>query len=99
MLKYQIKATYMTGNSFGSSIETFVLEEIWSDILIVKENLKRIKEHYNNYKNSCDGADSIILLFDNGDEWKFWPPWIGYFERLDEIEAVFYKDPELKISF
>ena len=31
---------------------------------------------------------SIIIKTDNGKDYQFWPPWIGYFERLFTAEIV-----------
>ena len=48
--KYRIKISYQTGNSFGSEDTTDYLEITWDDIDIAKENLQRIREHYEMYK-------------------------------------------------
>jgi hypothetical protein len=47
--KYYIEIYYETGNSFGSQDETSRLELTWDNLDIAKENVKRIKEHYEWY--------------------------------------------------
>ena len=41
-MKYQIKLSYTTGNSFGSEEREELLEYVWENIEIARENLKRI---------------------------------------------------------
>lgn len=53
-MKYEIQIEYQTGNSFGRSDETSVINDIsWNDLDVAKENLKRIKNHYK-WINSYD---------------------------------------------
>ena len=49
-MSYQIKYTYKTGNSFGSHNEEGILEFTWATLELAKENLIRIKEHYEFYQ-------------------------------------------------
>lgn len=51
MAEYRIKISYATGNSFGSEYTTDYLELTWQNIDTAKENLLRIKEHYEMYRN------------------------------------------------
>jgi hypothetical protein len=46
MKKYKIEISYSTGDSFGIHDEIRSLELTFDNIEIAKENLKRIKEHY-----------------------------------------------------
>lgn len=48
---YQIRIHYSTGDSFNTYNEEQVLEYEWKNLNIVKENLKRIKNHYDWYSN------------------------------------------------
>lgn len=52
---YKIKVEYRTGNSFGNHDETDYVDLGWENLDIVKENLKRITEHYEWYRdiNNC----------------------------------------------
>jgi hypothetical protein len=54
-MEYRIKISYQTGDSFHSEDAEDYLELTWKNIDIAKENLQRIKEHYEMYKgiNSC----------------------------------------------
>jgi hypothetical protein len=49
MNKYRINISYYTGNSFGSEDVEETLDPIWENLDIAKENLIRIKEHYQMY--------------------------------------------------
>lgn len=48
---YKIKVYYKTGSSFGSNDEIDYVDLGWENIEIVKENMKRIKEHYRWYED------------------------------------------------
>lgn len=54
-MKYKIKITYDTGDSFKTErgLEEFI-EGSWQNLDIVTENLNRIKEHYEYYE-LCTG--------------------------------------------
>lgn len=51
---YKIKISYQTGNSFGSEDTEVTLDYGWEDVNVVTQNLKRIKEHYELYKEMAD---------------------------------------------
>ncbi len=51
-MKYKIKISYQTGDSFGSEDTVDYLELTWDNLENAKENLQRIKEHYNFYKST-----------------------------------------------
>lgn len=44
--KYYIEVIYQTGNSFNHWIEVNILEMTWDNLDIAKENLQRIRDHY-----------------------------------------------------
>jgi hypothetical protein len=46
---YKIKISYRTGNSYTSSDEVDFIQMEWNSLDIVKENLNRIKSHYQMY--------------------------------------------------
>lgn len=46
MTSYKIKITYTTGNSLGQKSTTEDLELTWENLDNAKDNLNRIKEHY-----------------------------------------------------
>lgn len=135
-MKYQIKYYYQTGDSFGSSDETGILEMKWENLDVAKANLQRIKEHYemvlaissasweirtgkrndtrkditNKYQNKdwfvndkdyTMRENCIILYADNGNLWRFWCPWCGYFERLHSAEIIHVEleNDNMKINF
>jgi hypothetical protein len=47
--KYKIHYEYQTGDSFGHHDENGDIEVKWDNLDIAKENLQRIKEHYQYY--------------------------------------------------
>lgn len=49
--KFKIKYGYQTGNAFGSESLEDELEMDWSNLDVVKANLKRIEEHCQQYKD------------------------------------------------
>ncbi|MHA1220022.1 MAG: hypothetical protein ACTSO5_15285 [Candidatus Heimdallarchaeaceae archaeon] len=53
-MKNRIRIDYRTGNSFGSEDTSDFLEGHWENLDVAKENLKRIREHYEWYQ-SIDG--------------------------------------------
>lgn len=53
-MRYKIEYNYYTGNSFGSEDSTGVLELEWEDLQVVKDNLKRIQEHWKYYSAKED---------------------------------------------
>jgi len=50
-MKYQIKIYYQTGDSYSNNDETIYLELTWNNLDVAKENLQRIKEHYEMYND------------------------------------------------
>jgi hypothetical protein len=101
---YKIKYYYETGDSFSIEDREDVLEFEWNDLKTAEECLRRIREHYEWYtskESAFFGKEkekpkwhnvntdlSINLPMDNGKEVEFWPPWIGYFEKLYEAEII-----------
>ena len=59
-MKYTIRVEYKTGDSFSDGDESIDLDE-WENLDIAKENLQRIKEHYEYYrfKNDPWAGDKI----------------------------------------
>lgn len=48
-MKYKIKIDYSTGDSFNSYNEIRYIDLEWSNLDVAKENLQRIREHYQQY--------------------------------------------------
>lgn len=46
-MAYTISIRYQTGNSFGTEDEVHELDKTWDNIHVVRENLCRIRDHYN----------------------------------------------------
>jgi len=49
-MKYKIKISYQTGDSFSNSDKESYLDLKWDNLEIAKENLKAIREHYSYYE-------------------------------------------------
>ncbi len=82
---YEILIDYTTGDSFHyERITEEPLGIINEDLITAKENLKRIKEHWDKYGNGGynDNAYRLKLLIDDGSERTVMPFWMGYFETL-----------------
>ena len=82
---YEILIDYTTGDSFNSSrITEEPLGIVNEDLSMAKENLKRIKEHWDKYANTGynEEAYSLKMLIDDGSERTINPFWLGYFETL-----------------
>lgn len=105
-MKYKISIKYQTGNSFGSEECTSSIEYEWENIQMCADSLKRIDEHYRWYRSENSnwgekekrpdwmdkdcGEFSMLLLADDGKEFRYSPFWVGYFERLHHasIETI-----------
>lgn len=51
---YKIKVFYETGSSFGRWDDETILDYDWEDMDVVSQNLKRIREHYEMYKEMAN---------------------------------------------
>ena len=69
---YRIKISYLTGDSFGTQDTYDYLELTWKNLDIAKENLQRIKEHYE--------------LYEAVDSYRTNKPKLCYFEHLQEAD-------------
>jgi hypothetical protein len=83
--KYRIKLSYRTGNSFNSEDTTGYLDLTWNDLNIAKENLIRIKEHYEMYQasNSYNPKLNIRNLLEKNKD----KEWFVYKRLLYSISA------------
>jgi len=99
MAHYTILIDYTTGGSFGS--ERIYEEElgiVTESLISAKENLKRIKLHYENFNDSMDfdARYELELLTDDGSR-TICPFWIGYFEVLHGAKIV-QEDPDMSFE-
>jgi len=111
-MKYNIRIFYRTGDSFGSRNKEMDLDGFWENTEIIKENLKRIKEHYEWYKNKNSSYsskkiekptwhtnrydESIKLKTDKGVEYEQSTYWCGYFESLYGAKAIICSEPDME---
>jgi hypothetical protein len=50
------------------------------------------------WHKGLDCSESLILVLDNGNEVKFWPPWCGYFERLYGASIILPEEEGMSFS-
>jgi len=84
-MSYQIKYNYNTGDSFSNQdgLED-VLELEWKNIDIAKANLKRIEEHYKQYREleSYNNIDPQKIMKENKNkDWFVNSPRLAAFEK------------------
>lgn len=53
-MKFYLKASYQTGNSFGSEDAEYESDFFWTNPIIARRNLRRLNLQYIIYRN-CDG--------------------------------------------
>lgn len=95
--KYQIKYNYITGNSFETSTEEDILELEFNDLEVAEANLKRIEEHYRQYKQleNCRGKDPYQILELNKDkDWFVNEP--RYYISRDNITNIIISESEVQ---
>lgn len=101
-MNYKIEYRYQTGNSFGHETLSEVLDFEWEIFHNAKENLQRIKEHYDMYSALSDVGkyswqkfktrEEVLKLYEDKDwyavsELKAWyPDTNGNLFRIDPSE-------------
>lgn len=100
---YKIKVTYKTGDSFSTRDTEGLIEHVWTNLEVAKQNLKRIQEHYAWYESTRfsfrtelpkpsfahpEHEWSLKLLHDDGQEFDYGSFWIGMFETLYGLEII-----------
>ena len=101
MNSYDIEIDYTTGNSFNSErINGESVGIVTTDLAKAKENLKRIKEHYENDSEIPDYGKryELVLLTDDGER-TITPFWIGYFETLHGAKVAVAGDNDMAFEF
>ncbi len=94
MKKYEIVVSYSTGNFFGShDTEDDTLNCEWNDLAIAKENLVRIREHYDLFKKldkfGVSKEEKLKLIEENKTK-----PWF----RLEEKPYCISRDCRIERS-
>lgn len=90
---YDIEISYETGNSFHTYTETTSVGAITDNIEDAKENLQRVKAHYEQQDMPYEkGYKPLILKTTDGERTWEWPLWIGHFEHLLEAKVMLVDD-------
>lgn len=90
---YLLYGIYGTGDSFGRDEGRFEGVMLHRCEKTAEENARRLQEHYGAYRElDCRGlpgveAYGVDLVSDDGQVFRYSPPWIGYFECLDFVEV------------
>lgn len=94
-MKYKIKIEYSTGDSFHNEDTSGYIEFDWVNLDIAKENLQRIKEHYQMYKDingySCSLSREEIFDKNKDKDWFVNTPVLYCISsgcRIDEKDKV-----------
>lgn len=87
-MAYKIKIDYQTGDSFDTYDTSTLLDGEWNNLEVAKENLKRIQLHYEFFLCRSNRKTLLKLKTDDGVEYKFYPFWCGYFEKLYGAEII-----------
>lgn len=96
-MAYKIKISYSTGNSFGSEDTYDYIELTWKNLGVAKENLLRIKEHYELYSGVEDyrtNKSKHKLLMESMDK-----PWFVYEPKLFCISTNNAVDEKFRSRF
>lgn len=89
-VQYFIVCNYVTGNSFDTEEASEMIEIPFTDIQIVAENLKRLKEHlsfYNLLNDSLERYHSNLTDDELREEWKR-KDWAIIHKRGDGTESI-----------
>lgn len=79
-----VYAIYSTGDSFGHDTDGMIEFITAHRNLNVAKHNKVVAESCNNDNN--DYTSSVMLTFDDGQSFRFTPPWNGYFESLSRVD-------------
>lgn len=80
---YLVVGFYSTGDSFHVEEGVFELVELFETYEKARACGKKLKDHYEK-----ESEGSVIIETETGDSYKFYPPWIGYFESLERVDIV-----------
>lgn len=86
---FDIEITYKTGNSFQVYAQEDTVGAMTEALEDAKENLNRIRQHYERSLESYeDGYEPLLLKTTDGERKWECPFWCGYFEKLIEARVV-----------
>ena len=77
---FLLYATYSTGDSFSHHEGEIEFVDLYEDENVAYENLRRLQQ--------LEAGYSAKLLHENGEEYIFNVPWVGYFESLSDLEVT-----------
>jgi hypothetical protein len=84
---YLVTARYQTGSTFGTTSGKFVFVACYDTYDMAKELAREIEKHYDTRKNRKESYSFTPKTPYDG---KIWCSWIGYFERLEDVEVDSY---------
>lgn len=81
-LMYVVVATYDGGDSFGRDYNYYHC------VLIATKDEAKAKAIESAAFNHTDRSGDFTIKEDNGASYKFYIPWLGYFESLSDIQII-----------
>lgn len=86
---FLVVASYTGGDSFSEDEGIIKFIDLYVDEEKAKETVKVLLDHFEQYdEDTCYSVSPVTLTREEGELYPFWPPWCGYFERLEEISIV-----------
>jgi len=82
---YLLYVLYGTGDSFGHDDGNIELIGLYQTHEAAEKNAKAIRAHYEAQRNNYSSSGLLYLTTESGNKFELWPPWIGYFESLEDI--------------
>lgn len=89
-MTYKIKYTYDTGDSFSNQNDLIgYLELEFNDLSVAEANIQRIKEHYEQYKDteSYSSTDQELFLKNRDKDWFVYKERLVAFDPNDTIKS------------
>ena len=74
---------YTDGNSFGKSTGNIEFVDLYRDRDVAKKAAEAIKDHAEANENKRDR--NLTIPLDCGEDHAIYPPWIGYFNEIEDI--------------
>lgn len=82
---YMVWCRYETGDSFGRDTGKAEWVSLHRDLEVAEKNAMRIREHDRRNGTGSRSSSTVKLLTDEGKEYDCYTPWVGFFERLEDI--------------
>lgn len=93
---YLLTVSYTTGNSFGRDPEIHhECIDLYADQALAAEQARKIRAHYDRTRNfrarqemTYEETSEVEIKLGSGEDMRYQGPWLGHFERVEEIEVA-----------